>query len=358
MPRPAISSHSLGRAWVHNLESKLDQAARYGFEGIEMFWEDLQYVARSLPGGPTSDNHLEAARVIRSMCDKRSIEVVCLQPFMHYEGLRDRQRHLEKLDEMRLWIQIANTLRTSIISVPSTRLPESETSGDMELIVQDLREVADLAAPAGIQIAYEALAWGTYIDRWDQAWDVVEKVDRSNFGICLDTFNIAARVYADPTTPTRKNPNAEAEIRKSLEKLVRTVNPKKVAYVQVVDAEYLPEPLEEGHEIYDPSQHPRMSWSRNCRLFYGEADKGAYLPVKAILKAVLQDIGFDGWISAELFNASLTDSSSTVPEQHAQRAAEGWHKIVEDFRIKVQLTKPQAGPTSSVRAERLSRAQL
>lgn len=354
---PAISSHSLGRAWVHSIKPKLDQAAKYGFD-IEMFYEDLYYVAKSLPGGANPQNHLEAARLIHSMCRERDINVICIQPFMHYEGLRDRQRHLQRIEEMKLWIQMANILQTKIISIPSTCLSKDEVSGDMELIVQDMQEVADLAASSGVQIAYEALAWGTYVDTWDKAWEVVERVDRPNFKICLDTFNIAARVYADPTAASRKNPNADEDMRRSLDRLVQTIDPKKIAYAQVVDAEYLPEPLVQGHRFYNASQPPRMSWSRNCRLFYGEENIGGYLPIKAVLKAIIEGLGYDGCISAELFNLSLTDEDSLVPAHHAQRAATSWQKISDDFELLNGGRKHIATSLSRVRSKDSSRAQL
>ncbi|KAK3110684.1 hypothetical protein LTR53_014771, partial [Teratosphaeriaceae sp. CCFEE 6253] len=270
--KPAICSHSLGRAWVHDMPEKLDQAARYGFD-IELFYEDLYYMAKSLPGGPTPDNHLRAAHLVRSLCDDRGIAIVCLQPFMHYEGLRDRAKHASRIEEMRRWIEMAKILNTAIISIPSTCQSEEEMSGNLDLIVDDLREVADLGAPEGIQFAYESLAWGTHSDTWEQSWVIVELVDRPNFGLCLDTFNMAGRCYADPAAPKRRVENAEAETKASIERLVRTVDPRKIVYVQVVDAEYLLDPLVEGHKYHVDGQPARMSWSRNCRLFYGEQDR-------------------------------------------------------------------------------------
>lgn len=314
------------------MPSKLDQAARHGFD-IELFYEDLYYMAKSFDSGPTPQNQLKAARLIRSMCDDRDIRIVCLQPFMHYEGLRDRQRHDQRVEEMKFWIGLAKVLRTHIISIPSTCLSEEQVSGDLDLIVSDMQEVTDLAAADGISIAYEALAWGTFVDTWEQAYEVVQRVDRSNFGICLDTFNIAARVYADPTAPNRRNTDAEMEMTQSIERLVQTVDVKKIMYVQVVDAEYLVEPLVEGHKFYKSNQPPRMSWSRNCRLFYGEETRGAYLPVQGILRAIVERLGFSGWVSAELFNESLTLTDPSVPEEHARRAAFSWQKIVNDFQL-------------------------
>lgn len=328
--RPAISSHSLGRAWVHSLPGKLDQAARYGFD-IELFYEDLQYLARSLPRKEGHDSLRAAAQMVRALCDERSIAIVCLQPFMHYEGLIDRRKHTERIEEMKMWIELAKILGTHLIAIPSTFLSEDKMSSDIDLIVQDLQEVADLGASEAISFAYESLAWGTHQDTWEQSWSIVQRIGRANFGICFDTFNIAAKVYADPTSPNRKTWNAERDTKASLERLVRTVDVNKIAYVQVVDAEYLERPLVEGHQYYDASQPARMSWSRNCRLFYGEENRGAYLPIKAILKAILIDLGFEGWVSAEMFNRSLADPNPSVPEEHARRAAVSWRKVQEDL---------------------------
>jgi 4-hydroxyphenylpyruvate dioxygenase len=231
---------------------------------------------------------------------------------------------------------MAHILGTNLIAIPSTFLPAEVTSGDLDLITADLREVADLCAPEGIQLAYENLAWGTYVDTWEQAYEIVQLVDRPNFGICLDTFNITARIYADPEAPNRKTADADAIFKTSMERLVRTVDPKKVFFVQVVDGEYLDEPLVEGHKYYNGEQPARMSWSRNCRLFYGESERGAYLPVKQVLEAILVGLGYRGRISAELFSASLVEEGPEVPQEHARRAAESWEKLLNDLGMGAQ----------------------
>ncbi|CAK4030510.1 Hypothetical predicted protein [Lecanosticta acicola] len=353
MPRPAICSHSLGRAWVHDLPSKLDQAARHGLD-IELFYEDMLYVAQDLPGGATPANHIAAAHLIRSMCDQRDIAIICLQPFTHYDGLRDRARHAERVQDFRLWLQLAPILGTHLIGIPSTYLPEEEVSGDYDLITADMQEIADLALPHGIELAYEALCWGTHIDTWEATYEIVQRVNRPNFKLCLDTYNIAGRVYADPTAPGGKNPNAEAEMAASIARMVRTINVEKLAFVQVVDAERLSAPLVPGHEFYAPDQCARMSWSRNCRLFYGEHERGAYLPVKAILKAILVDLGYKGPVSAELFNRSLVDPAASVPEEHARRATESFEKIERDFGVASVPRKIEAASP----LEQAPRAQL
>ena len=350
----AISSMSLGRCYAgHSFAHKLDVAKRWGYQGIELFHEDLAGIADSLypqsssADGPSSTAQMAAARQIRQMCRTRGLKVVCLQPFAHYDGLLDRtehDRHLQKLD---LWIELAHELGTDMIQVPANFLPAEHVSTDMDLIVADLREVADIGQKASppIRFAYESLCWSTRVDTWELCWEVVERVDRPNFGMCLDTFNIAGRIYADPTSPNGRTPNPDEAVRRSIADLVAQVDVSKVFYVQVVDAARLNEPLLPGHPYYNPEQPARMSWSRNCRLFYGETEYGAYLPVRDIASAFFHGLGFSGWVSLELFNSRMSDEGPEVPEELAKRGAVSWAKLVKDMDL-VTDKEPVAAKTA------------
>ena len=336
---------SLGRCHAgHSLEHKLAMAAKHGMQGIELFYEDLQDVAKH------TFDILSAAHYVRNLCDSLHLEIICLQPFMHYEGLRDRERHKERVEEMKLWIELARILDTEIIQVPSTFLSEEECSDDVELIVADLRKIADLGARQNppIKFAYESLCWGTYVDTWEQCWDIVTRVDRPNFGVCLDTYNILGRIYADPTSPDGKNANADRIVEDSVRRLVRQIGPhkEKIFFLQVVDAERLESPLVKGHPFYNPDQRPRMSWSRNCRLFYGEENRGAYLPVRKVADAILKEIGWEGWVSMELFNRAMERRDHAVVEELASRAGASWVKLVQDLDLKVDLGTLSAQSTA------------
>ena len=339
--KPAISSMSLGRAWVHSLPAKLTEAQRYKLQGIELFYEDLEYVARALPGGFTPENELNAAYIIRQLCDERSLTVICLQPFWRDEGLKDETEHTSRIIGLKRRLEIAHILGTRLILIPSSFLSPHLLTSNRNILVADLQEVAELGAQQDptISFAYESLCWGTYVNTWDSCWDIVRRVDRPNFGICLDTFNIAGRVYADPATSSGKTPNADTDIYASVERLIKTIDVEKVFLVQVVDAERLAEPLIKGHNYYNPEQTARMSWSRNCRLFYGEEDRGAYLPVKQVALGIFQGLGFRGWVSMELFSRSLTRPELTVPAEHAERAAESWKKLVKDCTMTMQAAE-------------------
>lgn len=328
---------SLGRCYAgHSLEHKLSMAVKHGLEGIELFYEDLADLAH--PNTP--DNLLAAAHYVRSLCTSLNLSIICLQPFMHYEGLLDRHHHNQRISEMKLWIRLAKVLNTDIIQVPSSFLPTSQISSDINVIVSDLREVADLGIQEDppIRFVYESLCWGTYVDKWEQCWDIVQKVDRTNFGICLDTFNILGRIYADPTSSSGKNLNAEQVVKTSIQRLVQQIKPhkEKIFFIQVVDAERLSSPLQPGHPFWKEEQPARMSWSRNCRLFYGESERGAYLPVKEVVEAIIKDIGYEGWVSMELFNRVMEKTDEGIVEELAERAAVSWGKLVRDLNMSLE----------------------
>jgi 4-hydroxyphenylpyruvate dioxygenase len=254
-------------------------------------------------------------------------------PFNNCEGLLDPIAKAEKLEELNLWFKIARILGTDVIQIPCTYMTEGVTE-DVEVVSRDLREIADIGASQNppFRFAYENLCWGTFNDTWEKAWGVVKAVDRDNFGMCLDTFNIAGREYADPSRPDGKVENADVVFAESMRRMVREIDVKKVFYVQVVDAERLSRPLDRNHEFYVEGQKPRMSWSRNCRLFLCEEERGGYLPVLDVLKAICDEkegLGYKGWISMELFNRSLLVEGSEVPTEHAERAMRSWGKIVK-----------------------------
>lgn len=335
---------SLGRCYAgHPLSHKLSAAAAHGLEGIELFFEDLVDYAN---GSTSTPDLLAAAASIRELCTSLGLEIICLQPFMHYEGLIDRTKHAQRIEEMKVWMQIAHVLRTDIVQIPSSFLPADECSGDIDLIVSDLREVADMGLQQTpvIRFAYESLSWGTHVDTWEVCWDIVQKVDRENFGICLDSFNILGRIYADPAAPSGCNAGAEQEVIESMERLVQRIGPhkEKIFFIQIVDAERLREPLLPGHAFYKPEQPARMSWSRNCRLFYGESDHGAYLPVRDVAHAFFKDIGFEGWVSMELFNRAMERKDEEVVDELASRAGISWERMVHDLQMDTAASSASA----------------
>ena len=323
---------SLGNADKHSLKEKLTQAAKHCFEGIEIFFPDLEALAKEQPGGLTPENQLKAAGIIRQICDENHLEVVSLQPFMFYDGLLSVEQHNNQLDKLRFWFKLVKVLRTDMISIPSNTM-QAGIIQDVSKVVQDMTEVAEmgLAEKPMVKFAYENLAWSSVNDTWEGIWEVVQKTNRINFGMILDTFNIAGRLWADPATPSGKPPTADEDLKASLARLVQSVDVNKVFYVQVIDGEKMQQPLVKGHPFHVDGHPSRMDWSRNARLFPLEEDRGAYLPVVPITQAIVRcapdGLGYKGWVSLELFSRSTQEEDKSVLQQHAQRGSEAWKKL-------------------------------
>jgi 4-hydroxyphenylpyruvate dioxygenase len=252
---------------------------------------------------------------------------------MHYEGLVSRSLHNKRIQDMELWLDLVYELKTELILLPSSNLPADQITEDMDLIISDFQEVADMGLQRTpvVRFAFEALCWGTRVSTWEESWDVVQRVARPNFGLCLDTFNIAGRIYADPKSATGCTPNCKSAVNESLKRLVTTVDVSRVFLVQIADGERLKRPLDETHPFFNVEQPARMSWSRNARLLYGEEQYGGYLPVQAIMHSIIHDLGFKGWLSFEVFNRRLTEKDHHVPEEMAQRAARSWSRLTKDL---------------------------
>lgn len=335
--QPAIMSASLGRAWLHDFSYKMKHASQEGFKGVEIFYEDLDYFARNIAGNnePNPDQLLQAAERIHSICQTQGLEIIGLQPFLFYEGLKDRQQHAKLIEKMKLWLQLAQKLDTRTIQIPANFLPADQLTDDIDVIVDDLRQLADMGAAQTpvVRYAYENLCWSTVNDTWEKIWEVVKRVDRPNFGMCLDTFNIAGKVWADPACTTGKTTNADMELKKSLERLAAEVDVAKVFYIQAVDAERMELPLVPGHPFHVEGQPARMNWSRNARTFMYEEDRGAYLPAEDVAKTIVSGLGYKGWISMELFSRTMSDEGKDVPDLHAQRGIASWKKLQEKLHL-------------------------
>ncbi|KAJ0425643.1 hypothetical protein BJY00DRAFT_308376 [Aspergillus carlsbadensis] len=340
--QPAIMSASLGRAWAHALPHKIACAASAGYKGVEIFYEDLEYHARTLANlpstaSPPDDALIAAASNIHTLCATHNLSILGLQPFLFYEGLKDRTQHTRLITKITLWFHLAHALHTNTIQIPANFLPASELIIDdnMDTLVADLQLIADLGAAQNplIRFAYENLCWSTLVDTPAKLWNVVSRVDRENFGMCLDTFNIAGRIWADPTAESGTTENADAELKGALERMVGEIDVVKVFYIQVVDAERLSRPLVPGHEFYVQGQPARMSWSRNARTFMYEYDRGAYLPVEKVAKAIINGLGYEGFVSMELFSRTMSEEGKSVSAEHAARGMTAWERFVERLQL-------------------------
>ncbi|MFC5920414.1 sugar phosphate isomerase/epimerase family protein [Neisseria weixii] len=137
------------------LPEKLQAIAAAGFEGVEIFENDLLYF-----NGPPGD--------IRKMCEDLNLEIMLFQPFRDFEG-GARDRLAQQLNRAERKFELMAELGTDRLLVCSNVLPN--TSTDDALIADDLHKLAEIAAKHNMQVGYEALAWGKHVSSYRHAWD-------------------------------------------------------------------------------------------------------------------------------------------------------------------------------------------
>lgn len=230
-----------------NLREKLEAIAKAGFDGIEIFEQD--FIADE--GTPR-----EIGQLIRD----HGLEITLFQPFRDFEGLTGDLR-TRAFDRAKAKFDTMSELGTNRILICSSLHPAA--LGGIDRAADDFAELGDIAAGYGIQVGYEALAWGRHVNDHRDAWEIVRRADHPNVGIILDSFHSLARKI-DPDT-------------------IRRIPADKITFVQLADA-----PLIDMDLLY---------WSRHFRNMPGEGD----LPVSDFMRAVAAT-GYDDWISLEIFN--------------------------------------------------------
>ncbi|KAJ7147633.1 4-hydroxyphenylpyruvate dioxygenase [Mycena crocata] len=289
---------------VHELDVKIVEAGEAGYQGVEIFWEDLN-----------------------------GLVVLVLQPFINSEGLLDRARHEELIVKLELWFKVVKVLGTDMIQIPS-QMNSDGRAGDRDRIVSDLKQVARLGLKENppVRFAYEALSWGAHLDLWEQIWHIVLQVDLPNFGTVIDTYHVRNPLWLPFSTHPPfygLRPGGESALAASLSRMAATPNLlAKLFYVQLSDAERLDLPLSPTHPYHDAAQKPNMQWSRNARLFPCEETRGGYQPVQAVVK-VLLDKGFCVWVSMKVFSRTMSDPDPDTPRAHAARGIESWRTMVQ-----------------------------
>ncbi|MFD1858381.1 sugar phosphate isomerase/epimerase and 4-hydroxyphenylpyruvate domain-containing protein [Aeromicrobium camelliae] len=247
------------------LVEKLHACAAAGFDGVEIMDADL--VAA-----------YESPEEIRALCDRLGLTVDLFQPFRDFEGV-DEATFADNLRRAEAKFDVMQRLGADTVLVCSN--VATATIGDDEVAARQLGELADRAAERGIRIAYEALAWGRFVDDYRHAWRIVEMADRPNLGTCLDSFHILSRGH-DPSA-------------------IEDIPGEKIFFLQLADAPALDMDV--------------LSWSRHHRLFPGEGS----FDLTAFLGHVLR-AGYAGPLSLEVFNDTFRQTDVVRTAAHARRS--------------------------------------
>ena len=159
------------------LEEKMLACAKAGFDGIEIFEQDLTV-------SPMSPEE------VRAFAARLGLSLDLFQPFRDFEGVEEEVL-LANLRRAEAKFQLMQRLGMDLILLCSN--VGTATINDDQLFAAQIRRLADLAAQYGVRIAYEALAWGKYVDTYQHSWEIVKLVDRDNVGLCIDSFHILSR---------------------------------------------------------------------------------------------------------------------------------------------------------------------
>ncbi len=172
-----------------------------------------------------------------------------------------------------------------IVVVPGKLPADASREKTNEESVRVLNELADIAKPYGVSLAFEFLGQtDCSVQTLDHCAEIVGLVDRAEVGLVLDTFHF----YAGGST-------FEA---------IDNLSPEKLFIFHINDAEDLPkEQLTDAHRLY-----PGMG----------------ILPIKEI-KAHFDKIGYDRMVSIEIFRPEYWDHD---PYEVAKKAKEATEEVL------------------------------
>jgi 4-hydroxyphenylpyruvate dioxygenase and related hemolysins len=247
------------------LPEKLNAIAAAGYQGVEIFENDLLYYT----GTPTD---------VRMLADDLGLKITLFQPFRDFEGAT-REQFAANLERAKRKFALMHELGCDTLLLCSNVSPTC--SADIDLQVADLRALAELAEQENIKIGYEALAWGTHVNRWYQAWERVKAVNSPAMGIVLDSFHVLS-------------------LGDNLERL-HEVPLDKITFLQLADAPLMKMDV--------------LEWSRHFRCFPGQGE----LPLVEFACQLTQR-GYRGPWSLEIFNDGFRASPNGATAKDGYRS--------------------------------------
>lgn len=262
--RTSIATVSLSGS----LTEKLTAASRAGFDGVEIFENDLL-------ASPLTPEE------IRARCADLGLTIDLYQPMRDIEAVPEDE-FARNLRRARHKFELMRRLGTDTVLVCSSVSPLA--LDDDALATAQLARLADLAQDFGVRVAYEALAWGRHVSTYDHAWSIVEAAGHPALGTCLDSFHILSR-GSDP---------------KDLEGIA-DIPGEKIFFLQLADAPLLAMDV--------------LQWSRHYRCFPGQGG----FDIAGLLQHVVS-AGYDGPLSLEVFNDVFRQAEAGPTAVDARRS--------------------------------------
>jgi len=254
------------------LQAKLQAMKDAGFSQVMLKANDLV----GHPGGWKA-----AAQEVR----ESGLRGTGFQVLRDFEGLSGHL-HEYKVDIAKTMLEMCAELGCDVLLACSST--SAHASQDLDHIARDLRKLAMLAIPFGIRIAYEGLSWGRTINEYTTAWDVVNRADAPNLGVCIDSYHIlAAKTPLDA---------------------ILDLDPAKIFLVQLSDFMWRETPTFEE----------RMATARTYRVFPRE---GVHTEELIALVQKLDRLGYAGDYSFEVFNDDFVQMPLPMVAERARKSA-------------------------------------
>lgn len=271
------------------LRQKIEAIAKAGFQGVEIFENDLI----------TCDASVKA---IRRMIEDHGLAVVTYQPFRDFEGLPEPYRR-KAFDRAERKFDLMAELGTDLLMACSSVHPHA--LGGIQRAADDFHELGERAKARQMRVAFEALAWGRFVNDYRDSWEIVRRANHEQVGLCLDTFHIFSRGVEIQT--------------------ILNIPGDKIFLVQVADAPRL--------------SMDHLSWSRHYRCFPGQGE----LPLDQFVNN-LHATGYNGAFSLEIFNDQFRSGS---PENTARDA---YRSLVYVNRSSESVTRQQGALLPNIKS--------
>jgi sugar phosphate isomerase/epimerase len=232
------------------LMTKIDAAAAAGFRAIELWNDDVTAFVREGGSLPAVVDRLA----------ERELRVPSVIAVMGWIGCPPAERAKSRKEAVRRMEQAKALGSPSIVASP----PMGRV--DVEQAAADYRELLQIGRDLGIRPSMEFLGFVEQINSIPAAWEIVERAGDPEGTIVIDWFHM---VRGQGST---------------LDDL-RRIPAERISIVHLDDVPY---------------NKPFAEMSDADRVYPGEGD----IPIRD-MNAVLREIGYQGPISLELFNASL-----------------------------------------------------
>jgi 4-hydroxyphenylpyruvate dioxygenase len=247
------------------LPDKLDAIATARFDAIEVFENDLINFAGT-PGE------------VRRMAADRGLGIDLYQPFRDLDTASDAQFR-RNLDRAERKFDLMQALGAPMLLVCSNASAGAATD-DVRISAQ-LYELAERAARRNLRIAYEALAWGRHVKRYQHAWSIVKRANHPHLGVAVDSFHILS-LGDDPVG-------------------IVQIPGEQIFFLQMADAPRLAMDV--------------LQWSRHYRCFPGQGQFDLARFLECVLLA-----GYTGPFSLEIFNDLLREAPNRGSAIDAMRS--------------------------------------